>query len=309
MNRSKITGAPLIITLSAVFLFVPSTSVSSEKPIITGNLRPEFTDRFDGRSCELNTFEPKWWAHPEGEAKCESGYAVLRAINTYFVGPGVGPVPAATAAMTTRRRYLSTGLRGTNLVETDFLGYASNGGYVNAWLDTYKRVSGAEGPDGKYEMGWSIQIGSRQPGSKAATNVERWVKVQFDWWTGRGLVVLLERNSLPGDQTLYTKSDMVTIRNETSKVPFLDEDLVVLKARMLKREEFAPAGHKYGLGCADNGATLFWTLDGRVMDAADIRGFFDSVSSEFRDGAYVGLIGTSSYQDTLWRFDNVTFSR
>ena len=278
----------------------------------TKNLEIQFADAFNEQSCRSGGLDAARWMPLKDEVKCENGYAVIRATNTTFIGPGTGPAPMAIAGMASKQQYFNSGLAGTNLVEIDFLGYTGYGAYLNTWLAPYGRVSGFESSaDGRYEMGFSLQMGnfSGRIGSGRVLEADRGLQVQFDWWARRGLVVLLGRNYVLGDEKLYPQWDPEKVSfDEIKSRPFIDQSFVVLSVRSFAPSELDPSRHRYGLGCTDNGNKLFWTLDGKVRDTVDIKGFFDSRPQALKDGAYMSIMGVSSYEHTVWKYGNVRIS-
>ena len=55
----------------------------------------------------------------------------------------------------------------------------------------------------------------------------------------------------------------------------------------------------------DDGNIVDWTLDGKVMATANIKGFFSSSPGGLRQGAYVTLFANGSYRTNIWEYSNV----
>ena len=61
---------------------------------------------------------------------------------------------------------------------------------------------------------------------------------------------------------------------------------------------------RVGLYLTDDGNTIYWTLDGEVMDRVDITSFFSSSPESVKDGAHVTISG-AGYQPHMWKIDDV----
>ena len=62
------------------------------------------------------------------------------------------------------------------------------------------------------------------------------------------------------------------------------------------------------LGLADDGNTLYWTLDGVTLDTQDITGFFHSSPGCVAEGAYVTIVGYASFQRNTWTVSDARIS-
>ena len=67
-------------------------------------------------------------------------------------------------------------------------------------------------------------------------------------------------------------------------------------------------GHRYGLLLIDDGNTLSWLMDGKIMDTVDISGFFSSSPDCITDGAFATIVGGASYQHNVWSVSDFCIS-
>ena len=63
--------------------------------------------------------------------------------------------------------------------------------------------------------------------------------------------------------------------------------------------------HRYGLYLKDDANTVYWTLDGQVMDEVDISGYFNSSLESVQDGAFLSVIGVACFQRNSWKMDDL----
>ena len=238
------------------------------------------------------------------EIQSEGGYASVKTTTTMPAGPAV----MAYGGFVTRDKHFGPGLSGTNILEISLSDYVPDGEFLNKWLTYYGNPGDVEDPvGGPYEMGWGLTIGSFRgfvTGREDRVR-DRAVQLHFDGWSKYGWSTTLCRTAVPGDEEKYPEFDHKTEMYATKPTPFIAQPCLVLVAGLdFKAEGSSPFGHRYGLGLTDNGNTVFWTLDGRVMDSADITGFFQSSPEAVKDGAYASVCMGGSYQSNVWRYSN-----
>ena len=67
----------------------------------------------------------------------------------------------------------------------------------------------------------------------------------------------------------------------------------------------APYEHRWGLGLSDEGNTVYWTLDGQVMDTSDVSGYFSSSPESVRAGAFLSVMGVGLFERNTWEMDDL----
>jgi hypothetical protein len=141
--------------------------------------------------------------------------------------------------------------------------------------------------------------GKRRSGRRA-------VQIHFDWMSKWGLVYYLCRSILPEDYGKYPGWDLRldSLEEFIGKGQYVGGAVFVLAARHSSGQEVNPLGRRYGLYLTDDGNTVSWTLDGKVMDTVDISGYFTADPEVMRDGAYVSISG-AGYQPHIWTIEDV----
>ena len=236
------------------------------------------------------------------EVLSAGGCASIRATTTMSAGPAV----MAYGGFVTQDKHFGPGLPGTNMLEITLSDYQPEGEYLNRWLSYYGTPGDVEDPvGGRYEMGWGLAIGSFRgfiTGREDSVR-DRAVQLHFDGWSKYGWCTILCRNIVPGDEAKYPGFDPKTEMYATKPKPYIAQPCVILAAGLdLKAEGGSPFGHRYGLGLTDDGNTVFWTLNGQLMDSADITGFFGSAPVATKDGAYASVCMGGSYQNNVWQY-------
>ena len=62
---------------------------------------------------------------------------------------------------------------------------------------------------------------------------------------------------------------------------------------------------RWGLYLTDDANTVYWTLDGQVMDSADITGYFSSSPESVREGAFFNVMGVALLERNTWEMDDL----
>ena len=235
------------------------------------------------------------------EIGSEGGHALVKTTTTMPAGPGV----MAYGGFATKDRHFNPGLSGTTVFEVSLLDYTPGGEFLNKYVDAYGLPSEAEDPvAGRYQMGWCLAIGSFASfiSGREDKFKDRAVQFGFDWWSKYGFSPWIARNIIPGDEQKYPTWDPKKQPMHTMSKPFVAQPCLVLGHRKNPTGEGgSPLGHRYGLCLADGGNTVSWTLDGKVMDTADIGGFFASSPEVGKQGVYASVCMGGSYQSNVWK--------
>ena len=62
---------------------------------------------------------------------------------------------------------------------------------------------------------------------------------------------------------------------------------------------------RWGLYLTDDANTVYWTLDGQVMDSADITGYFSSSPDPVGEEAFLSVIGVGGFERNTWKMDDL----
>ena len=276
-------------------------------------------DRFDANNWELFTQRNSYAKAPIHKAvsfnKCE---ARLQADTTATEGPGV----MAYGNMCTKTRIFNPHLAGTNLFEFTLKDYTHTGSFLNKYIMRGDSSDFEDPVKGSFLTGFGLAIssfkgmvGDKPVSRKIAPEdtVERVVDIHFDLFSKAGIFFYLGRNIIAGD---------------TDKIPLLDRELndkIIEKGipkkytfpemipnitlpghQVTQAQRFNPAGdncgwgHRYGLQLTNDGNTLSWLMDGKMIDTVDISGFFSSSPGCVAEGAFATVVGGGSYERNAW---------
>ena len=240
------------------------------------------------------------------EVTAGDGTARISASTSATAGPGI----MAYGGFTSQDRLFTPNLTGTNLLEVTLLNYTHDDEYLNKYLAADGAPSDHEDEEvGPYLMGFCLSIGTFQGlvGSERDRDTDRVVQIHFDWWSKAGLGFTLNRNIIPDDKgkirvwgSEADKAHMRATNTIDCPVMTIPGNSVSLACPHNPVGDHIAWGHRYGLLLTDDGNTLSWMLDGKVMDAVDISGFFDSSPGCVVDGAYATIAGGASYRHNVW---------
>ena len=253
-----------------------------------------------------------------GSVTAGGGTARIRADTDAAPGPGV----MAYSGFASRNRVFTPDLAGTNVFEITLLDYSHEGEFLNKYLTADGAPSDHEDPwSGNYSMGFCLAIGTFQglvgsgPVSPAIPPEEitgRVVQIHFDWYSVAGLSYCLNRSVMAGDIGRYRVWGSDEDKAEWRRRKAIDCPVVTdpgnsvsLAVNHNPLGDNIGWGHRYGLRLTDDANTLSWSLDGKVMDAVDITGFFGSSPGCVADGAYVTIVGGASYARNVWAVADV----
>ena len=269
------------------------------------------------------------WVKCKGDARTEKGYCILDAATT--------PGEWGDAGICTREKQFNPGLKGRNGAEVTFVGHTQgtyeltphnqdhpehigdplSGRYITGMCLTISNYHGPIVPDFEGDpesidaepVDPDLMSGYRASGK--CPSRRRGVQIHFDWMSKWGLVYYLCRSILPEDYGKYperysSKSSMQldSLEEFIGKGQYVGGAVFVLAARHSPGQAVNPLGRRYGLYLTDDGNTVSWTLDGKVMDTVDISGYFTADPEVMRDGAYVSISG-AGYQPHIWTIEDV----
>ncbi len=173
---------------------------------------------------------------------------------------------------------------------------------------------------------WGLTVANRrgQTGGQTDQEKDRGVQLHFDLILPSGLYVYLVRGLVPGDFDRYPRDGYVPGGREDLSAderrqlhedaveqggPFVTFDCVALASRVYRSEremkEILEHSHRWGLFLTDDANTVYWTLDGQVMDSVDIAGYFSSRPESVREGAFLSVMGVALFERNTWKMDDL----
>ncbi|MDP7395425.1 MAG: hypothetical protein QF541_01070 [Lentisphaeria bacterium] len=283
----------------------------------------QFADRFDQEAGAPAGLDTSRWIKWGDKARTENGCGLFEATTA--------PGEWGDAGVCTREKQFNPGLQGTNGAEVTFVGHAQPGQtpnnkehpehignplagpYVTGMCLTISNYQGPIVPDFEGDpesldeepVDADLMSGYRASGKYPSRR--RGVQIHFDWMNRWELDYFLCRSILPGDYDKYPEWDvrLDSLKEHIATGQFIGGACFVLAARHYAPDQAVnPLGRRYGLYLTDDGNTVAWTLDGKLMDTIDIRGYFNSSPEFMSDGAYVSVCG-AGYQPHTWQIDDV----
>ena len=260
-----------------------------------------FSDDFDKDYPAPDHLDMTRWIKWKGDAKNRDGQCIL---TSDFAGIG------------TRKLSFNPGLAGTNGVEVDLVGYTSPGA-SSAELE--KRG------ESRLVLAWSLTLGNWHGLIGGQAGKDRGVQLHIDLIHPNGLYLYLVRTVLPEDLEKYPRDaygvgappelndqqrrDLHEEMIDREKV-FISMPCLSLLCRVYRTEqeieEILGRSRRWGLYLTDDANTVYWTLDGKVMDRVDITGYFSSSPESVRKGAHLSVAALGS--DTCTIDDLVIYS-
>ena len=259
----------------------------------------QFSEDFD------EDFDMTHWVKWEGDAKTENGRGVFSS--------ATAPGDFGFAGIGTREKYFNPGLRGTNGVEVTFVEHLEGEGLPKRTPEEARKHALAHGVEHdilalapRFTTGMVVTIANAY-GQVGPPGDFRGVQVHFDLISNWGLMWWLVRSILPEDYEKYPllEDGYRTFNDFPKESAFITEPCVGLATRHYDPIDIeSPFGRRVGLYLTNDGTTLYWTLDGEVMDTVDVTGFFSSHPESVTEGAYVTISG-AGYQPHFWKIDDV----
>ena len=253
----------------------------------------------------------------------DQGKARIQADTITPEGPGV----MAYGNMCTKQRVFSPDLKGTNLFEFTLEDYSHSGPFLNKYIMRGDSSDFEDPVKGSFVTGFGLAISSFQGmvGDKPVSRriapedtVERVVQIHFDWFSKAGIFFYLGRNIVAGDTEKIPLLDRELndriIENKIPRdytFPEMIPNITLPGHQVTQAQRFNPAGdncswgHRYGLQLTDDGNTLSWLMDGKMMDTVDISGFFSSSPGCVADGAFATIVGGGSYEQNTWTLSDL----
>ncbi len=292
----------------------------TESRMTRSDLNVLFSDNFNqGFDPDIWTTDVAGW--PGGKVTADNGSAHMEASTSSPAGPGI----MAYCGFATRNRQFTPHLAGTNLLELTLVDYRHKGPFLNQYMTADGASSDHEDPySGNYLMGFCLAIGTFRglvgtgPVVKsipAETYINRVVQIHFDWYSKFGLSYCLNRNLLSGDKEKIRvwgkngdKEKWLSTHSVDCPVITIPGNSISLAVKHDPLGDNTGWGHCYGLLLTDDGNSLSWLLDGKLMDTVDISGFFSSSPDCVAGGAFVTIVGGASYQQNVWSVSDIFIS-
>ena len=255
-------------------------------------------------------FDKRWTKIQDGRSRTENGYWVMEVLRP----PPPGPGAVSLGGFATTERYFNPRLTGTNGVDITVVDFSHED--YDAKLDK----------PGQLVQAWSLTLGSWRGlvGGQPDKEKDRGVQLHFDLLRDDGLYVYLVRGLLPEDFDKYPQDgfgrkeskdlsgqELRTLHEEAIKRggPYITAPCLALATRVYRSQQeiqdILGRSRRYGLYLTDDANTVYWTLDDQVMDKVDISGYFSSSRTSVREGAFLSIIGVSSFQRNSWKMDDL----
>ena len=266
------------------------------------DLEVRLVDDFEKDYPAPHHFDMTRWIKWKGNVITRNGQCVLT------------PTPPGKldfAAIGTRERNFNPGLTGTNGVEVNLAGYASEGDDLED-LGKSKEM--------QLVLAWGLTLGSWHGliGDQSDAEKDRGVQLHLDLILPQGLYVYLVRGLLPEDFKKYPKdgyspgtpADWTAEQRRASHEEavekgevFITAPCLALATRVYRSEqeiqEILGRSRRWGLYLSDDANTVYWTLDGKVMDHADITGYFHSSAASIQEGAHLSISSLATDSSTI----------
>ncbi len=258
-------------------------------------------------------FNRSWDRLNDGNSRTEGGHWLMEVQRKPPPGPGV----VSMGGFSTSEKLLNPNLIGTNGVEITVVDFSH---------EDYDRKLDEPG---QLVQAWSMTVGSWQGcvGGQKDKQKDRGVQLHFDLLRNDGLYVYLVRGLLPEDFAKYpqdgfgrkeskglTDKELRVLHEEAigRGGPYITAPCVALATRVYRSESEIESmlgkPRRYGLYLTDDANTVYWTLDAKVMDRADISGYFGSQREACCDGAFLSIMGVGCFQRNIWKMDKLDIS-
>ena len=230
-----------------------------------------------------------------------------------------------TESYATTQRFFHPGLAGTNGVEITLHDFS----HERELAEQPEGVDPVSQGVRLADYGLSLTVGSWHGLVGHDGEKDRGVQLHFDLLRPDGLFVYLVRGLVPEDFEKYPidgfrPADSPGGRNQGLSAReqrelheqeiahggvFISVPCLSLAARVYRSEqeiqEILGRSRRWGLYLTDDANTVYWTLDGQVMDSVDISGYFSSSPESVVDGAFLTVTGVGSVYLNTWRMDDL----
>ena len=268
----------------------------------------QFSDDFSQSYGPPDDFDlTRWTRLGTGRARTENGYWLMDVLR---------PPEVAVGGFATSERSFNPGLAGTNGVEITVAGFTHE--------DDPEELDEPGGMTLVQAWGLTMASWQGQMGGEPDAQKDRGVQLHFDLILPGGLFVYLVRGLLPEDFEKYPKDgyapgapqDLSELERRQLHVDAVERggafatfDCLPVASRVYRSEqeiqEILGRSTRWGLYLTDDANTLYWTLDGQVMDTFDITGYFSSSPESVREGAFLSVVGVALFQRSTWKMDDL----
>ena len=324
---SKRVGRALVGALTAVTIGVagsgcrqdserepapPEMSEQEQHEARKAPLEVQFRDDFSQEYGPPDYFDmTRWTKLDAAQARTEGGFWVMDVLRP----PPPGPGDLVLGGFATTEKSFNPGLAGTNGVEITLADFSHEEDYPEE-LEKPEEL--------KLVHAWSLTVGSWQGLVGGQAEKDRGVQLHFDLLRPDGLFVYLVRGLVPEDFDKYPRDgfgregsedlserELRELHEEAigRREAFVTVPCLALAVRVYRTEQeiqdMLGRSHRWGLYLTDDANTVYWTLDGQVMDRLDITGYFSSSPESVQDGAFLTVMGGASFQRNTWRMDDL----
>ena len=273
-------------------------------------LEVQFSDDFSQDYGPPDYFDlTRWTRLDKARGRTENGSWLLEA----GAFPPLGPADIAFGGYATTQRSFHPGLAGTNGVEIT----------LHDLSHERELAEQPEGVDPVLIHAWSLTVGSWHGLVGGQGEKDRGVQLHFDLLRPDGLFVYLVRGIVPEDFDRFPKDGFGEGAENLSGQElrelhekeiahggvFISIPTLILACKVYRTEqeisEMLGRTRRWGLYLTDDANTIYWTLDGEVMDSVDISGYFSSSPESVVDGAFLTVMGVGSAYLNTWRMDDL----
>lgn len=289
----------------------PSLVTQAEHEATKAKLTVQFSDDFNQAYGPPDQFDLKRWTRmPTARARIRDGHWLLEVERA----PPPGPGEAVLGGFGTTEKYFNPGLAGTN------------GAEVTVGVFSHEDYPEEMNEKGQLVQAWSITLGSWHGFVGGQEDEDRGIQLHFDLLRDDGLFVYLVRGLRPDDFDKYPRDKFGTEEGKTMTPqelrvaheaaiatggPYVTVPCMALATRVYREPaeiaDLLERPRRWGVYLTDDANTVYWTLDGQVMDVLDITGYFSSSPKSVEDGALVSIMGVATNQLNVWKMDDLVF--
>ena len=289
----------------------PSLVTQAEHEATKAKLTVQFSDDFNQAYGPPDQFDLKRWTRmPTARARIRDGHWLLEVERA----PPPGPGEAVLGGFGTTGKYFNPGLAGTN------------GAEVTVGVFSHEDYPEEMNEKGQLVQAWSITLGSWHGFVGGQEDEDRGIQLHFDLLRDDGLFVYLVRGLRPDDFEKYPRDKFGTEEGKTMTPqelrvaheaaiatggPYVTVPCMALATRVYREPaeiaDLLERPRRWGVYLTDDANTVYWTLDGQVMDVLDISGYFSSSPKSVEDGALISIMGVATNQLNVWKMDDLAF--
>lgn len=304
-------GEPAAEETAAKETTAPSLVTQAEHEATKAKLTVQFSDDFNQAYGPPDQFDLKRWTRmPTARARIRDGHWLLEVERA----PPPGPGEAVLGGFGTTGKYFNPGLAGTN------------GAEVTVGVFSHEDYPEEMNEKGQLVQAWSITLGSWHGFVGGQEDEDRGIQLHFDLLRDDGLFVYLVRGLRPDDFEKYPRDKFGTEEGKTMTPqelrvaheaaiatggPYVTVPCMALATRVYREPaeiaDLLERPRRWGIYLTDDANTVYWTLDGQVMDVLDITGYFSSSPESVEDGALISIMGVATNQLNVWKMDDLAF--